>query len=175
MKFSSACARKFWVSYQEIQQTAAALAQLDVLASFAETARLHNYCRPQVADEGILQIRDGRHPVLEQQLVEERFVPNDTELAIADCRLPIENSAPVQNKPAIGNRNPQSPDRAHHRAEHGGQIHLHPAGRAARAARAHRQFRAGGRRRGLIWWTAFSRASARAMICRAGNPRSWSK
>ncbi len=88
----------------KIQQTASALAQLDVLASFAETARLHNYCRPQVADEGILQIRDGRHPVLEQQLVEERFVPNDTELAIADCRLPIENSAPVQNKPAIGNR-----------------------------------------------------------------------
>jgi DNA mismatch repair protein MutS len=61
-----------------IQQTASALAQLDVLGSFAETARLHNYCRPQVADEGVLQIRDGRHPVLEQQLVEERFVPNDT-------------------------------------------------------------------------------------------------
>jgi DNA mismatch repair protein MutS len=62
----------------KIQQTASALAQLDVLASFAETARLHNYCRPQISDEGVLQIRDGRHPVLEQQLVEERFVPNDT-------------------------------------------------------------------------------------------------
>jgi DNA mismatch repair protein MutS len=60
-----------------IQQSAAALAQLDVLAAFAETARLYNYCRPQLADEGILSIRDGRHPVLEQQLVEERFVPND--------------------------------------------------------------------------------------------------
>jgi DNA mismatch repair protein MutS len=65
----------------KIQQTASALAQLDVLASFAEAARLHNYCRPQVGDEGILQIRDGRHPVLEQQLVEERFVPNDVALA----------------------------------------------------------------------------------------------
>ena len=63
-----------------IQQTAAALAQLDVLASFAETARLHNYCRPQVADDGVLQIRDGRHPVLEQSLQDERFVPNDTSL-----------------------------------------------------------------------------------------------
>ncbi len=62
----------------KIQQTAAALAQLDVLSSFAETARLHNYSRPHVAGEGVLQIRDGRHPVLEQQLVEERFVPNDT-------------------------------------------------------------------------------------------------
>jgi DNA mismatch repair protein MutS len=64
----------------KIQQTASALAQLDVLASFAETARLHNYVRPQVANNGIIQIRDGRHPVLEQQLVEERFVPNDVQL-----------------------------------------------------------------------------------------------
>ncbi|HVU09373.1 MAG TPA: DNA mismatch repair protein MutS [Verrucomicrobiae bacterium] len=64
---------------KEIQQTASALAQLDVLASFAETARLHNYICPQVLDEGILQIRDGRHPVLEQNLLDERFVPNDTQ------------------------------------------------------------------------------------------------
>jgi len=64
----------------KIQHSASALAQLDVLGSFAETARLHNYCRPQIADEGVLQILDGRHPVLEQQLVEERFVPNDTSL-----------------------------------------------------------------------------------------------
>jgi DNA mismatch repair protein MutS len=64
----------------EIQKTAAALAQLDVLASFAETARLFSYCRPQIGDEGALFIRDGRHPVLEQNLSEERFVPNDTRL-----------------------------------------------------------------------------------------------
>jgi DNA mismatch repair protein MutS len=64
----------------KIQQTAAALAQLDALASFAETARLHSYCRPVVADEGVLQIRDGRHPVLEQNLADERFVPNDAGL-----------------------------------------------------------------------------------------------
>ena len=55
-------------SCRKSSRRAAALAQLDVLASFAETARLHNYCRPQVADEGVLQIRDGRHPVLEQNL-----------------------------------------------------------------------------------------------------------
>jgi DNA mismatch repair protein MutS len=64
----------------KIQQSAAALAQLDVLAAFADTARLHNYVCPAVGDEGVVQIRDGRHPVLEQQLVEERFVPNDTGL-----------------------------------------------------------------------------------------------
>jgi DNA mismatch repair protein MutS len=78
----------------KIQQSASALAQLDVLASFAEIARLHNYCRPQVADDGVIQIRDGRHPVLEQQLVEERFVPNDTGLAsIGRADLPVSPDA----------------------------------------------------------------------------------
>lgn len=67
-------------SLKEIQQTAAALAQLDVLASFAETARLNVYCRPEINDEGVLQIYEGRHPVLEQNLNDERFVPNDTSL-----------------------------------------------------------------------------------------------
>jgi DNA mismatch repair protein MutS len=75
----------------QIQQTAAALAQLDVLASFAETARLHSYCRPVVADEGVLQIRDGRHPVLEQNLADERFVPNDASLSSSSGR----QSAPI--------------------------------------------------------------------------------
>jgi DNA mismatch repair protein MutS len=69
-----------------IQQTASALAQLDALASFAEIARLHDYCRPHVGDEGALQITDGRHPVLEQSLVDERFVPNDTALASIGAR-----------------------------------------------------------------------------------------
>jgi DNA mismatch repair protein MutS len=63
-----------------IQRTAAALAQLDVLGCFAETARLYSYCRPETGDEGVLSIADGRHPVLEQNLVDERFVPNDTNL-----------------------------------------------------------------------------------------------
>ena len=75
-----------------IQQTASALAQLDVLASFAESARLHGYCRPTVADGGVLQIRDGRHPVLEQRLVEERFVPNDTGLGSGTGILPDRKS-----------------------------------------------------------------------------------
>jgi DNA mismatch repair protein MutS len=67
-------------SLKAIQETASALAQLDVLASFAETARLHNYCRPAIREEGVLWIRDGRHPVLERNLMEERFVPNDVHL-----------------------------------------------------------------------------------------------
>jgi DNA mismatch repair protein MutS len=64
----------------DIQNTAAALSQLDVLAGFAEIARLQNYCRPEIADDGVLFIHDGRHPVLEQGVGEERFVPNDTRL-----------------------------------------------------------------------------------------------
>lgn len=80
----------------KIQQTAAALAQLDVLACFAETARLHNYCRPQVSDEGRLQIREGRHPVLEQSLQDERFVPNDAGLAS------VTNFAPPSPPPGRG-------------------------------------------------------------------------
>ena len=84
----------------KMQQTATALAQLDVLASFAETARLHSYCRPVVADDGVLQIRDGRHPVLEQNPADERFVPNDTGLfSSGRADLPVSLDAP-QNIPA---------------------------------------------------------------------------
>jgi DNA mismatch repair protein MutS len=72
-----------------IQQTAAALAQLDVLAAFAETARLHGWVRPEVADAGVLDLRDGRHPVLEQALVNERFVPNDTRLDLVHEQIAL--------------------------------------------------------------------------------------
>jgi len=67
-------------SLPRIQQIASALAQLDVLAGFAEVARLRGYVCPEVRDDGTLQIDDGRHPVLEQAMVGEPFVPNDTQL-----------------------------------------------------------------------------------------------
>ena len=67
-----------------IQQTANALAQLDALAGFAELARHQNYCRPVVNAGDRIEIVDGRHPVLEQTLVEDRFVPNDTALDAAE-------------------------------------------------------------------------------------------
>jgi len=72
-----------------IQQTARALGELDVLASFAETARLFNYCRPKIASQGVLEIREGRHPVLDQALSEERFVPNDTQLDVATQQVAL--------------------------------------------------------------------------------------
>ncbi len=93
-------------SLAAIQQTAAALAQLDVLAAFAEVARHFNYTRPEVRDAGQLLIRDGRHPVLDQALTEERFVPNDTELG---TQLPIADGCAPAPQSAIGNRQSEMP------------------------------------------------------------------
>jgi DNA mismatch repair protein MutS len=63
-----------------LQETAATLAVLDAICSLAETARLHGYCRPEINDSDVLEIGDGRHPVLDQQTEGSRFVPNDTNL-----------------------------------------------------------------------------------------------
>lgn len=72
-----------------IQTTAGAIAALDALASLAETARRRHYCRPEVDDSGVIEISEGRHPVLDQQAGAERFVPNDTALDSADRRFAI--------------------------------------------------------------------------------------
>jgi DNA mismatch repair protein MutS len=72
-----------------IQLTAAAIATLDVICAFAETARLFGYCRPLLSDGRRLVIRDGRHPVLDQNLAEEKFVPNDTDLDGERLRMAI--------------------------------------------------------------------------------------
>jgi DNA mismatch repair protein MutS len=74
---------------EPIQQTADAVAVLDVLCALAETARLFRYCRPEVNDSLRLVIRDGRHPVLDQNLVDEKFVPNDTDLNGESIRMAI--------------------------------------------------------------------------------------
>src|SRR5213080_3306423 len=72
-----------------LQKTAIAIATLDAICSLAETARLFHYCRPQLDESLRLTICDGRHPVLDQNLVEEKFVPNDTELDGEKLRLAI--------------------------------------------------------------------------------------
>jgi DNA mismatch repair protein MutS len=82
----------------DIQRTASALAQIDVLGAFADAARLHGYCRPHIGDEGMLVVRDGRHPVLEQNLTDERFVPNDTAIS----SRPAAGGAAGPDAPAAG-------------------------------------------------------------------------
>jgi DNA mismatch repair protein MutS len=70
-----------WVGEQaaRLRRTAASLAQLDVLASFAALAAARNYARPEFTDTGELVILSGRHPVIEQLLEQrgQRFVPNN--------------------------------------------------------------------------------------------------
>ena len=74
---------------EPIQQTAAAIAVLDVICALAETARVFRYCQPKLNNTLQLVIKDGRHPVLDQNLVEEKFVPNDTSLDGDNMRLAI--------------------------------------------------------------------------------------
>lgn len=75
---------------EAIQETADAIAVLDVLCSLAETARLYHYSRPVLNDSRHLFIRDGRHPVLDQSLTGgDRFVPNDVTLEPEQNRLLI--------------------------------------------------------------------------------------
>ncbi|MEZ6064971.1 MAG: DNA mismatch repair protein MutS [Planctomycetaceae bacterium] len=62
---------------KRLQETAATLAQIDVLASFAQLATQRRYCRPVIADEPVLVIRDARHPVLDKLRPSGEFVPND--------------------------------------------------------------------------------------------------
>ncbi len=74
---------------EAIQETAEAIAVLDVLGSLAETARLFNYTRPVLNETKNLFFRDGRHPVLDQNLAGEKFVPNDTTLEPDENRVLI--------------------------------------------------------------------------------------
>jgi DNA mismatch repair protein MutS len=61
-----------------IQMTASRLADLDAIASLAEVAERYNYCCPRVADDDRIEIREGRHPVVERMETDGGFVPNDT-------------------------------------------------------------------------------------------------
>ncbi|MDD6160098.1 MAG: DNA mismatch repair protein MutS, partial [Oscillospiraceae bacterium] len=72
-----------------VQAAAAAVARLDVLCSFAHVAVENGYCRPSVDDSGVIDIRDGRHPVVERMLKDSLFVPNDTVMNGTDERLSI--------------------------------------------------------------------------------------
>lgn len=74
---------------KRMQKTAEAISSLDVLTSFAQVAEEMNYCKPTINKEGILDIKEGRHPVIEKMLSSGEFVSNDTYLDTDQNRLAI--------------------------------------------------------------------------------------
>ena len=72
-----------------IQKTAAAVAEADALASFAAVAVRNGYCRPDVDESGVIEIKEGRHPVVERVLKDSLFVPNDTFMGEKEDRVAI--------------------------------------------------------------------------------------
>ncbi len=91
-------------SAARLLRAARAVAELDVYSALAEVAAVSGYVRPEITQDGTLEIRGGRHPVVERSLQRDRYVPND---AVFD------DGEIVQD---------------HHRPQYGGKIHLPPSG-----------------------------------------------
>ena len=85
-----------------IQTTARALAAIDVFTSLAFVAEKNDYVRPKMNSRGIIDIKNGRHPVVEKMMQNDLFIANDTYLD-----------------------NGNQPRFHHHRPEHGRKVHLH--------------------------------------------------
>ena len=86
----------------QIQINANIIARLDCLLSFAKAAEEHRYVRPVVADDCVLQIRAGRHPVIETQLpMGEEYVPNDIELDAEQQQIMIITGPNMAGKSAL--------------------------------------------------------------------------
>ncbi len=89
-------------SIAPVQSTAAAIAAIDVLRSFALSAKAHNYARPTFSDERVLDISEGRHPVIEQQLPPgEPYVANDVLLDPDDQQLVVITGPNMSGKSAL--------------------------------------------------------------------------
>nr|WP_210466809.1 DNA mismatch repair protein MutS [Rufibacter roseolus] len=86
----------------QIQQNAKALGMLDCLANFAQLATQNNYVKPEVNDSTVLNITQGRHPVIEKQLpLGERYVPNDIRLDNEDQQVIIITGPNMAGKSAL--------------------------------------------------------------------------
>jgi DNA mismatch repair protein MutS len=83
-----------------LQSTASVVGTLDILAAFAEVAERENYIRPEITDEFDLDIRSGRHPVVERMMPREAFIPNDVRLT-ADARMIILTGPNMAGKSTI--------------------------------------------------------------------------
>ena len=86
----------------QIQVNAALVARLDCLLSFAKIAEENRYVRPVISDDDVLDIRQGRHPVIEQQLpLGEHYVPNDIELDTEQQQIIIITGPNMAGKSAL--------------------------------------------------------------------------
>ncbi len=74
---------------KRIQSTAKIIANIDVFASLALVAEQNNYCRPEINEEGTIDIVEGRHPVVEKMISHDLFIPNDTYLDEKNKRISI--------------------------------------------------------------------------------------
>ena len=72
-----------------VQKTAKSLARLDVLASFAFVAERNNYVRPKINTKGVIDIKEGRHPVVQKMISHDMFISNDTYLDDKSHRISI--------------------------------------------------------------------------------------
>ena len=72
-----------------IQRTAKAIAKIDVFASLALVASRNNYCKPKINESGIIDIKNGRHPVVEKMITNDMFIDNDTYLNSSNHRIAI--------------------------------------------------------------------------------------
>ena len=87
---------------QPLQQTAHAVAQIDVLSGFASLAVKYQYCRPEFVSNGSLEIIEGRHPVIEQQLPHESpYIPNDVYLDNDEQQIIMITGPNMSGKSAI--------------------------------------------------------------------------
>ena len=74
---------------ERIQRTAKAVARLDVFASLSSVATRNNYIKPQINEKGVIQIKNGRHPVVEKMMRDDLFVANDTYLDNGKNRISV--------------------------------------------------------------------------------------
>jgi DNA mismatch repair protein MutS len=77
------------LNVQRILKTAKAVAKLDAFASLAVVAEQNNYCKPKINENGIIQIKNGRHPVVEKMITNDLFIDNDTYLDNDTRRISI--------------------------------------------------------------------------------------
>lgn len=85
-----------------LQNNALAIAQLDCLLALAHAAQKYHYCKPDVTDHSIIDIKEGRHPVIERQMKDgESYIPNDVYLDSSDQQIIIITGPNMSGKSAI--------------------------------------------------------------------------